>query len=152
MGAAERGENPTVLGRMRSGWAVIGDVQHLPGYCLLLHAGTATALNELPRAERAEFLYDVSLLGEVVETVCRRRDPGFRRLNHEILGNTWEHLHAHLHPRFHWEPEEFRKGPVWRYGDARLAPAHRLGPRHDALRAELTETLRGVLAEAYQEH
>jgi hypothetical protein len=34
--AAERGENPTVLRRMRSGFAVIGDSQFLPGYCLLL--------------------------------------------------------------------------------------------------------------------
>ncbi len=33
IGAAERGENPMVLARMRSGYAVIGDTQFLPGYC-----------------------------------------------------------------------------------------------------------------------
>ena len=36
IGSAERGENPTVLARMRSGFAVMGDSQFLPGYCLLL--------------------------------------------------------------------------------------------------------------------
>jgi hypothetical protein len=36
IGAAHRGENPLVMARMRSGFAVIGDTQHLPGYSLLL--------------------------------------------------------------------------------------------------------------------
>ena len=35
--AAHRGENPSVMARMRSGFAVIGDTQHLPGYSLLLY-------------------------------------------------------------------------------------------------------------------
>jgi hypothetical protein len=30
------GTNPTVLRRLRAGFAVIGDVQHLPGYCVLI--------------------------------------------------------------------------------------------------------------------
>jgi hypothetical protein len=34
--AALRGENPMVMARMPSGFAVIGDTQHLPGYSLLL--------------------------------------------------------------------------------------------------------------------
>jgi hypothetical protein len=33
---ARRGANDAVICRLRSGWAVIGDVQFLPGYCLLL--------------------------------------------------------------------------------------------------------------------
>jgi hypothetical protein len=36
VGSALRGENPLVMARMRSGFAVIGDTQHLPGYSLLL--------------------------------------------------------------------------------------------------------------------
>jgi len=36
IGSALRGENPLVMARMRSGFAVIGDTQHLPGYSLLL--------------------------------------------------------------------------------------------------------------------
>src|SRR5687767_6672103 len=42
--AAERGENPTVLARLKTGWTVIGDTQHLPGYCLLLYRGEANHL------------------------------------------------------------------------------------------------------------
>lgn len=36
IGSVLKGENPTVITRMRSGFAVLGDTQFLPGYCLLL--------------------------------------------------------------------------------------------------------------------
>jgi hypothetical protein len=38
IGSALRGENPTALRRLDAGFAVIGDVQFLPGYCVLLAA------------------------------------------------------------------------------------------------------------------
>ena len=34
--SAEIGENPTVMVKMKSGFAVMGDYQFLPGYCVLL--------------------------------------------------------------------------------------------------------------------
>ncbi|MFD3481872.1 HIT family protein [Streptomyces sp. NPDC058665] len=148
--AAERGENPTVLARMRTGWAVIGDTQHLPGYCLLLYADSANHLTDLPREQRARFLLDLSLLGEAVEVVCGERDAAFRRLNYEVLGNSWEHLHGHIHPRYEWEPSSLLHGPVWRYGEERTAPEYRLGPQHDDLREDITRTLTGILSEAYE--
>ncbi len=148
LAAAERGENPTVLARLRTGWAVIGDTQHLPGYCLLLNAGQADHLTDLPRAVRAEFLLDVSLLGEAVRTVCSAHDRAFRRVNYEVLGNSWPHLHAHVHPRYEWEPDEFRNRPVWTYPD-RKDPRHRLGDRHAALRDYLAAELARIAAEAY---
>ncbi|WP_199754944.1 hypothetical protein [Amycolatopsis sp. WAC 04197] len=36
IGSALRGGNPTVLRRLDAGFAVIGDTQFLPGYCVLL--------------------------------------------------------------------------------------------------------------------
>lgn len=78
---AERGQNPTVLAQLKSGWAVIGDTQHLPGYCLLLHRGVANHLTDLPRPARAQFLLDMSLLGEAVQRACAAHDPRFRRVN-----------------------------------------------------------------------
>lgn len=147
--AAERGENPTVLARMRTGWAVIGDTQHLPGYCLLLYAGRANHLTDLSRAERALFLLDLSLLGEAVQTACGKHDKQLRRLNYEVLGNSWEHLHGHIHPRYEWEPPHLLRGPVWRYGQERTAPEYAFGSRHDGLRQDIEQALTGVLAEAY---
>ncbi|MFG2113502.1 diadenosine tetraphosphate hydrolase [Streptomyces sp. NPDC048718] len=134
--SALRGENPTVLRRLEAGFAVIGDVQFLPGYSVLLaDAPDVRRLSDLPRTKRMAFLADMDHLGEAVERACRRLDPAFRRVNLEILGNTDDFLHAHVWPRFDWEHPESVRGPVWlyprtRWSDERFA----LGPRHEALR------------------
>lgn len=134
---------------MRTGWAVMGDNQHLPGYVLLLYAGVADHLTNLPSQERTDFLADMGMLGEAAFTALSRRDPAFHRLNFEILGNSWHHLHAHIHPRYRWEPHPWGNGPVWRYDDhTRNAPQHALGPQHDELKASITEELHRLLAAA----
>lgn len=130
---------------MRTGWAVMGDTQHLPGYVLLLYAGKADHLTDLAARQRTEFLADMGLLGEAVLKVIRRRDPAVLRLNYEILGNSWHHLHAHIHPRYSWEPAPWRNGPVWRYDPGvRDAPEHAHGPQHDELRKEIAAELRSA--------
>ncbi|MFJ7042000.1 HIT family protein [Streptomyces sp. NPDC101112] len=143
IGSALRGENPTVLRRLDAGFAVIGDVQFLPGYAVLLVDDPAvTRLSELPRARRLAFLSDMERLGEAVERACGRLDPAFRRVNLEILGNTDPFLHAHVWPRYAWEPAESVGRPVWLYPPERWAdPSHALGPRHDALRTGIGEEL-----------
>jgi diadenosine tetraphosphate (Ap4A) HIT family hydrolase len=150
IGAAHRGENPLVLARMRSGFAVIGDTQHLPGYSLLLASDSSVDhLSDLEWEPRRQFLFDMSLLGEAVEAVCR--PDGMRRINYEILGNSISYLHAHVHPRYEWEPDDFRVGPVWRYPkEVRNDAAHAFDEaRHGALKAELTAELERRMAAAY---
>jgi diadenosine tetraphosphate (Ap4A) HIT family hydrolase len=141
VGAALAGENPSVLRRMTAGFAVIGDVQFLPGYCVLVtDTPGVDRLVDLPRARRLAFLADMERLGEAVETVCRRRDPAYRRVNLEILGNHDAFLHAHVWPRYEWEGPELVWRPVWLHPPERWQdpePATVLGPQHDDLRAEL---------------
>ncbi|MFJ8636924.1 diadenosine tetraphosphate hydrolase [Streptomyces sp. NPDC093568] len=136
VGAALRGENPTVLRRLGSGFAVIGDVQFLPGYAVLLvDELNVQRLSDLPRVKRLSFLSDMDRLGEAVERACRQLDPHFRRVNLEILGNTEPFLHAHVWPRFEWEPAELVGKPVWLYPRERWSEERfRLGPQHDVLR------------------
>ncbi|MFB7718074.1 HIT domain-containing protein [Nocardia sp. NPDC056100] len=147
IGAARQGTNPNVLGRMRTGWAVIGNTQHLPGYCLLLHDGTADQLTELSRPDRVAFMHDLVLLGEAVEKACRAADPAFWRINYEVLGNFWPHLHGHIHPRYQWEPEHRRTAPVSLYGPERETPEHALDSRHDSLRKEIAAVLQEIVDE-----
>ncbi|MFJ6902923.1 diadenosine tetraphosphate hydrolase [Streptomyces griseoluteus] len=143
IGAALRGQNPTVLRRLDAGFAVIGDVQFLPGYSVLLvDEPGVQRLSDLPRAKRLSFLSDMDRLGEAVERVCRRLDPGFRRVNLEILGNTDPFLHAHVWPRFAWEPAEVVGKPVWLYPHDRWSDEEfRLGPQHEVLRDGLVSEL-----------
>jgi diadenosine tetraphosphate (Ap4A) HIT family hydrolase len=143
IGSALRGENPTVLARLPASFAVIGDVQWLPGYCVLLADDPAvTRLTDLPRGRRREFLDSMDRLGEAVERACGAADPAFRRINLEILGNTDEFLHAHIWPRYDWEPPERAGYPVWLYPEERWSdPATMLGPQHDGLRAAIRDQL-----------
>ena len=138
-----RGENPAVLRRTAAGFAVIGDVQFLPGYSLLLVDDPAVErLSELPKGKRTAFLSDMDTLGEAVERACRRLDPAFRRVNLEILGNTDPFLHVHVWPRFEWEPADLVGRPVWLYPRERWSDEqYALGPQHDAVREAIGEEL-----------
>jgi diadenosine tetraphosphate (Ap4A) HIT family hydrolase len=146
--SARPGDNPALLLRMRTGTAVFGDNQFLPGYCLLIH-DTADHLTDLPRPERSAFLLDLSLLGEAIWDACGAADPALRRLNYSVLGNTWHHLHGHVHARYDWEPEPQRSGPAWLYGERLRDPAHAPGPAHEPLRRAIADRLRAVTTEAY---
>ncbi|TWG22583.1 diadenosine tetraphosphate (Ap4A) HIT family hydrolase [Micromonospora palomenae] len=145
IGSALRGENPTVLARLPGGFAVIGDVQWLPGYCVLLADDPAVQrLTDLPRAKRLAYLESMDRLGEAVERACAEADPAFRRVNLEILGNTDPYLHAHVWPRYEWEPPEIVGKPVWLYPASKWRdPASALSEQHDQLRAAITRYLTG---------
>lgn len=143
IGAAQRGENPLVIARMRSGYAVIGDYQFMPGYCVLLASPQVDHLSDLPLPERTIYLADMSLLGEAIMGVVQPR-----RMNYEILGNTDTYLHAHVWPRYDWESQEYRGGPVWRYPrEQRFAPEHAYSDaQHGELRRRIGEALHALLA------
>lgn len=139
VGAAIEGRNPTVLAELVAAFAVMGDVQFLPGYTVALTKRRGVdRLSDLPRGERLAFLADVDLLGSAVEQVCRERDPAFRRINIEILGNTDPFLHCHVWPRYEWEPADVIGRPVWLYPvELWHDPSTALGPQHDELRRTL---------------
>jgi diadenosine tetraphosphate (Ap4A) HIT family hydrolase len=107
---AQEGENPSVICRMPSGWAVLGDRQLLRGYCLLLSDPVASDLNALLLEERSIYLRDMTIIGDALLEVT-----GAALINYETLGNTEHALHTHIIPRYVDEPEEFRSRPVWFY-------------------------------------
>ncbi|MFF2653514.1 HIT family protein [Streptomyces sp. NPDC058045] len=143
IGSALRGENPTVLRKLAAGFAVIGDVQFLPGYSVLLVDDPAVGrLSDLPKERRMAFLSDMDKLGEAVERACRRLDSAFRRVNLEILGNTDPFLHAHIWPRFDWESADLVGRPVWLYPRERWHDEqYALGPQHATIRRAITREL-----------
>ena len=121
----------------------MADVQWLPGSCVLLaDAPTAERLTALPRTTRFSFLESMDRLGRAVERACADADPAFRRINLEILGNTDPFLHAHIWPRYEWEPPELRRRPVWLYpAEKWVDPSTALGAQHDALRVAIARHL-----------
>jgi diadenosine tetraphosphate (Ap4A) HIT family hydrolase len=105
---ARAGKNPTVIYRMPSGWAVLGDTQVTPGYTILLSDPVVQDLNALPLQDRSVYLRDMSIIGDALLEVT-----GAALINYEILGNTDRALHAHIVPRYADEPEEQRRKPIW---------------------------------------
>ncbi|MEZ5229772.1 MAG: hypothetical protein R2710_24870 [Acidimicrobiales bacterium] len=108
--AARRGENPTVICRMPSGWAVLGDHQFLLGYSLLLPDPVVDHLTDLDHAGRAQYLTDMARIGDALHACTDTF-----RVNYEILGNGDAALHAHIFPRHLTEPDQYRRAPVWAY-------------------------------------
>ncbi len=132
--AARQGTNPTVICRVKSGWVVLGDVQFLPGYSLLLTDPVVADLNALTMIQRLNFLQDMTILGDALLAV-----KGASRINYEILGNKEAALHAHVFPRYAREPEEKRQKPVWFY-DWKSAVAFDAG-RDQQLMQEIAEAI-----------
>ncbi|NYF16594.1 diadenosine tetraphosphate (Ap4A) HIT family hydrolase [Microbacterium sp. AK009] len=64
---------------------------------------------------RQVFLTDADLLATAIERACHEADPQFRRTNNDILGNADAFVHAHIWPRYEWEPPELIWRPVWLY-------------------------------------
>ncbi|HZH59629.1 MAG TPA: hypothetical protein VEY70_08650 [Metabacillus sp.] len=146
IGSAQRGQNPMVIAEMRSGFAAIGDTQFLPGYCVLLPSKPATSLEELNLKKRSEYLLDMSLIGEAILKVCSPK-----RVNYSIYGNTDSYLHAHVFPRYNWEPIERIPYPVWQYSAEkwRNANYHYSNEKHGELREKLSNRIYELMAEAY---
>ncbi len=60
----------------------------------------------------------------------------------EILGNTDGFLHAHVWPRYDWEPAERVTKPVWLYPpESWTLPTLQLGPQHANIRSAITTQL-----------
>lgn len=132
--AARESRNRAVLGRARSGWFVMADLQILPGKCLLLPDPVVRSINGLTADARTRFLSDMIGLGDAL---LRVTDAD--RVNYEILGNSDPVLHAHVTPRYAWEAEERRRWPVWFY-DLSAAP-HFDPDKHGALQGRITRAL-----------
>ena len=101
-----RGENPNLILKMKSGFAVMADSQFLPGYCLLLAYPEVANLNALEGESRIQFLSDMAALGDAIKAAT-----GAVRINYSIYGNLDPFLHAHISPRFDWEDETTRTLP-----------------------------------------
>jgi diadenosine tetraphosphate (Ap4A) HIT family hydrolase len=133
--ACRAGTDPTLIARMPSGWAVMGDPQVLAGYCLLLPDPVVPHLNAMPAAGQAAFLADLARLGQAVLELT-----GALRINYALFGNLEPALHGHVHPRYADEPEALRTAHPWAYdwSAARRFDAQADAPLLGALRARLT--------------
>lgn len=148
IGAALRGENPMVMARMKSGFAVIGDYQFLPGYCVLLAYPQAGSLNELSPEARRQYLFDMTLIGDAIMAACNPL-----RINYSTLMNADHYLHTHIQARYDWEPESNICRPACLYPrEERFSPKVAYSEeKHGEMKRRITQELLRLMAEHYQE-
>lgn len=137
-----RGENPTLICRMKSGHLVLADMQTPRGWTILVRVPVVHDLADLNEADRADFLLDMAAAGEALQ-----KATGAYRMNYSILGNTDPALHAHLHPRFRDEPDDLRRQPmwaIWRHLDRKPFDTAREAPLIAEIKKHLTAAGRVV--------
>jgi diadenosine tetraphosphate (Ap4A) HIT family hydrolase len=132
--ACRSGNEPTLIARLGTGWAVLGDPQVLPGYCLLLPDPVVPHLNVMTPSGQQAFLADMARLGDAVLRVT-----GAVRINYAMFGNAEPALHAHVFPRYGDEPASLVTAHPWAYdwGAAPRFDAGRHGEMLQLLRAAL---------------
>lgn len=146
IGSCVSGKNPTMIIKMRSGFAVMADNQFLPGYCILLRYPRVESLSELSMEERSQYLLDTTLIGDALEAVCKPR-----RVNYSTLMNTDNFLHTHIEARYDWEPEEYKYRPSWTYPEQeRYQEKYMFNEAdHGELKKKLAQELAQRMAQAY---
>jgi diadenosine tetraphosphate (Ap4A) HIT family hydrolase len=128
--------NPYLIAELQTGYAVLGWNQTIPGYTIFLSKTCVPELHELDRDTRARFLEDMAT---VAEAVFRAFSP--RKLNYELLGNSVAHLHWHIFPRYHDDPNP--AWPVW--NNEAFVKAARVTEVDPAVLAERRERARNAL-------
>ena len=110
---ARSGDDPDLLVRMPSGYAVLAKYQPTPiqGCCMLFPDEVVSSPNDLAPAARAQFFSDLVLLGDAILEVT-----GAERINYLVLCNQVPELHGHCVPRFETEDPTLRlQGPFEAY-------------------------------------
>ncbi|BDR57351.1 HIT family protein [Xylocopilactobacillus apis] len=88
------GTNKYLVRELNTGYVVIGDHQYFKGYTLFLFKEHQTELFHLPKAQKLEFLNEMSLVAEACSKAFNAD-----KINYELLGNGDTHLHWHLFAR-----------------------------------------------------
>lgn len=135
-----RGDDPQMLARMPSGWAILGNQQPdgIAGCCMLLPDPVVASVNDLDPEARSRFMTDFVRLGDAVLAAT-----GAERINYLILCNQVPELHGHAIPRFATEDSGRRRlGPfeAYDFGQARHADAA-------GIDADLLDRLRAAIAD-----
>lgn len=92
-------KNPYFIKELNTGYVVLGDYQFFRGYTLFLCKEHKKELHELDHDFKKQYLWEMCLVAEAVFNAFRPK-----KLNYELLGNTDNHLHWHIFPRYANDP------------------------------------------------
>jgi diadenosine tetraphosphate (Ap4A) HIT family hydrolase len=86
--------------------AYLHDDQFFPGWTVVLFKRHATELFHLAPTERIQLMEEVNLVAKTLAQVYEAK-----KINYELLGNQFPHIHWHVIPRLATDPAPFET--VW---------------------------------------
>jgi len=122
---------------LKTGYVVLCDFQLFKGYTIFLSKIHKSELHELDTVFKLEFLTEMSL---VAEAVYKSFKP--KKLNYELLGNTDNHIHWHLIPRYGDDPDP--RMPIWTLGKKMLGRPSE--PELQKLKTKLIRQLEKIIS------
>jgi len=95
----KKNQNKYFVKELKSGYVVLADYQYFLGYTIFLSKIHTNELHKLGKEKQEIFLKEMAIVAEAVYKVFKPK-----KLNYELLGNTDNHLHWHLIPRYGTDP------------------------------------------------
>ena len=129
-------ENPYFVQELETGYVVLGDFQYFKGYVLFLCKQHKAELHLLDEDFKNRFLKEMSDVAKAVYTAFQPQ-----KLNYELLGNAYSHMHWHIIPRYKDDPNPDM--PIWSI-DSKIIKADETRPNSDEL-SELKSKLLSAL-------
>ena len=139
--AAAIRDNPLFIAELSESFAILGENQGCPGWCVLVTKEHAEHLAEWPIPRQARLFDDVARTAAAIRTAFPTSGIGNAppRINYECLGNQVSHVHWHIIPRHANDPTP--RLAVWGW-----TPDQLRGEMTPADRAALAARLRALLA------
>lgn len=104
----KQNKNPNFVAELKTGYVILlGNIRY-PGYTIFSCKIHATELHELPEAFKTRYLKEMTCVAKWVWDLYKPR-----KLNYELLGNSENHLHWHIIPRYEDETKKLSKYPIW---------------------------------------
>lgn len=94
------------LGSTATAWISLYDDGRFPGRLIVALKDHYDHMEEVPENLFARYMKDITVLSRELKEIL-----GSPRINMAILGNTVEHVHAHLIPRYPLAEEKPNKSP-----------------------------------------
>lgn len=136
----EEKTNKYFVAELETGYVVLGDSQFIKGYTLFLSKEHKTEIHELSIEKRSAFLMEMSYVAEAVYNAFKPH-----KMNYELLGNEFAHMHWHLFPRPKNDP--IPNEAIWvidreeRFSKEYLPSDEELGQMREILISELNKLM-----------
>lgn len=134
------GSNPSLLCELDMSYAMLGENQGCPGWCVLLLKDHHEHVANLPLDKQLSLFDEVSRIAAAIRAVfpTSGKDGLPPRINYECLGNLVPHIHWHIIPRHADDPDPTKA--VWHWPEQQLK-----GAMTPTQRADLITKLRAAL-------